>query len=319
MIGLWLQGLLRIRRGRLAGTVAGIALTVAMLAALGAFLTHSASSMTRRAIAGVPVDWQVQIVPGTPVASIDQAVRASAKVSKLQPVGYAAVDGLEASTGGTVQTTGQGKVLGLGNDYARVFPGQFRQLLGSLEGVVVAQQTAANLHVTVGDAIKILRPGLPPALVKVAGIADLPNANSMFQAVGVPSGAAPQAPPDNVLLLPIGLWNSLFGPQAVVRPDSVRMQLHVGLVHENLPVDPEAAFLSVQGAARNLEARIAGNGMVGDNLAARLDSVRGDALYSRVLFLFLGVPGALLAAFLTLAVAASGRERRRRDQSLLRL
>lgn len=38
-----------------------------------------------------------------------------------------------------------------------------------------------------------------------------------------------------------------------------------------------------------------------------------------MLFLFLGAPGALLAAFLTMAVVASGASRRRRDQALLRI
>lgn len=319
MIALWLRGLLQDRRGRLAGTIAGIALTVAMFAALGAFLTHSAASMTRRAISGVPVDWQVQIVPGTATSSIRLAVDKAVAVSKLQTVGYASVDAFEAKTAGTVQTTGRGKVLGIDAGYTHIFPGQFRLLLGSMDGVMIAQQTAANLHVTAGDAVAIHRIGLPPVEVKIAGIVDLPNANSMFQAVGVPPGAAPQAPPDNVLLLPMSLWHDFFDQQAAVRPDSVRMQLHVGLVHDKLPENPQAAFISVQGAARNLEARIAGNGIVADNLAARLDSVRSDSLYSKVLFLFLGTPGAMLAAFLTLAVAASGGDRRRRDQALLRL
>ncbi|MHB1201041.1 MAG: ABC transporter permease, partial [Polaromonas sp.] len=310
MVTLWFRGLFQDRRGRLAGTIAGIALTVAMLAALGAFLMTSASSMTRRAIAGVPVDWQVQVVPGTSTESIGQAIGKAVAVAKLQTVGYASIESLESKTGGTTQTTGQGKVLGLDATYAQAFPGQFRSLLGSLDGVLIAQQTAANLHVTAGDAVTIRRTGLPAVEVKVAGIVDLPNANSMFQAVGVPPGAAPQAPPDNVLLLPMSMWHDFFDPQMAVRPDSVRMQLHVGLAHEKLPDNPEAAFTAVQGAARNLEARIAGNGIVADNLAARLDSVRSDALYSRVLFLFLGAPGALLAAFLTVAVAASGSDRR---------
>jgi len=319
MIVIWFRGLIQVRPGRLAGTIAGIALTVAMFAALGAFLTHSATSMTHRAISGVPVDWQVEIVPGTAVASISQAVEKAVAVANLQTVGYAGVDAFETKTAGTVQTTGKGKVLGIDPGYARTFPGQFRLLLGSMDGVLIAQQTAANLHVTVGDTVTIHRIGLPAVEVKVDGIVDLPNANSMFQAVGVPPGAAPQAPPDNVLLLPMKLWHDLFDAQAVVRPDSVRMQLHVGLVHDKLPENPQDAFISVQGAAKNLEVRIAGNGIVADNLAARLDSVRSDSLYSKVLFLFLGTPGALLAAFLTLAVASSGGDRRRRDQALLRL
>ncbi|MEO6354846.1 MAG: FtsX-like permease family protein [Burkholderiaceae bacterium] len=319
MIALWFRGLVQDRRGRLAGTIAGIALAVAMFAALGAFLTHSAASMTHRAISGVPVDWQVQIVPGISTTLISRAIEKAVAVSQLQTVAYANVESFDAKTGVTTQTTGQGKVLGFDVNYAHNFPGQFRSLLGNLNGVMIAQQTAANLHVTVGETVTIHRTGLPPVAVKVAGIVDLPNANSMFQAVGVPPGAAPQAPPDNVMLLPMTMWHGFFDPQSVVRPDSVRMQLHVGLRHDSLPDNPEAAFISVQGAARNLEARIAGNGIVADNLAARLDSVRSDALYSKVLFLFLGAPGVLLAAFLTVAVAASGGERRRRDQALLRL
>ena len=319
MIRSWFVGLIRERNGRLAGSIAGVAVTVAMLASLGAFLAMSGASMTRRAITSVPVDWQVQLVPGTPVKPIATAIGKAASVGTLHEVGYADVDGFESRTGTTVQTTGKGKVVGLDPGYLRDFPRQVRLLLGSLDGVLVAQQTAANLHVSVGDAVTIHRPGLPPVEVTVGGVVDLPNADSMFQAVGVPPGAAPQAPPDNVLLLPLSEWHRLFDPQAAIRPDAVRMQLHVGLAHDHLPGDPVAAFTAVQGAARNLEIRIAGNGIVADNLASRLDAVRSDALYAKVLFLFLGAPGALLATLLTIAVVASGGTRRRRDQALLRI
>ena len=69
----------------------------------------------------------------------------------------------------------------------------------------------------------------------------------------------------------------------------------------------------------NLEARVAGQALVADNLGARLDAVRGDALYARMLFLFLGLPGVALAAALTLAVAGTGGDRRRAEQALLRI
>lgn len=52
-----------------------------------------------------------------------------------------------------------------------------------------------------------------------------------------------------------------------------------------------------------------------DTIAARLDAVRGDALYATVLFLFLGLPGAAL----TLAITASGAGQRRSEQALLRV
>ncbi|WP_218584127.1 ABC transporter permease [Pseudomonas akapageensis] len=275
--------------------------------------------MTARAVKEIPVDWQVQLVPGEGLAGISDAISRTARVSRQQAIGYASVEGFEAQTGTTVQTTGAGMAIGLGADYAMDFPGQLRLLVGTDDGVLIAQQTAANLHVGPGDRVTVNRPGLTATNVRISGVVDMPAADTLFQAIGVPPGAAPQAPPDNVLVLPLLVWHSLFDPQAQVRPDSVRLQLHMALDHSQLPDSPEAALIFSENAARNLEARIAGRGILANNLAVRLDAVRGDALYARVLFLFLGVPGCLLAMFLTLALAASGGERRRHEQTLLRI
>lgn len=315
---LWLKGLVTYRSGRLLGAMAGVALTVALLVSMGAFIAASAATMTQRATKDVPVDWQVLLAPGADQQAVTKALGEAAPIGAIDPVGYADVAGFSASTGGTVQTTGPGKVLGLSPSYRQHFPAELRLLVGSLDGVLVAQQTAANLHVGLGDTVTIQRVGLPPADVTVAGVVDLPYADSLFQAVGVPPGTAPQAPPDNVLLLPSTQWHTLFDPQTAVRPDSVHTQLHVRLA-AMLPPDPGVAFTMVEQLARNFEARIAGSGIVGNNLAARLDGVRADALYARVLFLFLGAPGVLLAMLLTLAVAASGAIRRRQEQALLRV
>src|SRR5260221_10519257 len=117
------------------------------------------------------------------------------------------------------------------------------------------------------------------------GVGAFPQEGALFQAIGVPAGAAPQAPPDNVLVIPIATWHQWFDPQAVVRPGSVRTQLHVRIDHA-LPPDPRDAFVFVQQLAHNFEARVAGSAIVGDNPAARLHAVREEALYSRVLFFF---------------------------------
>jgi putative ABC transport system permease protein len=184
--------------------------------------------------------------------------------------------------------------------------------------VLIFQQTAANLHVGPGDRVAIARMGLPPVSVRVDGVIGMPEIDSFFQAVGLPPGAAPQAPPDNVIVLPESLWHRLFDRQSIVRPDSVREQYHVRVAHA-LPADPLAAYDRVTASAKNVEARIAGSGIVGDNLAAKLLGTQADALYARVLFLFLGIPGAVLAIVLTFAVAGSGNARRRREQALLRV
>jgi putative ABC transport system permease protein len=80
----------------LLGAVVGVALTVALLAALGAFIAASAGSMTGRAIAAVPVDWQLLLAPGADPQAIGQAVGTATPVTALEPVGYADVAGFPA-------------------------------------------------------------------------------------------------------------------------------------------------------------------------------------------------------------------------------
>ncbi|TCR85267.1 ABC transporter permease [Rhizobium sp. BK376] len=316
---MWLCGVARTRSGRLAGMAIGIAVTVALLCDLGTFLNQSAASMTIRAIRGVPIDWQVELAPGADVQQIKDAVRAATTVRSLEDVNYADVDGFEFNSSDGVQVTGPGKVVGISADYLQAFPGGFRLLSGSMKGPILLQQTAANLHAAPGDAITVHRPGLSDASITVAGVVDLTTADTFFQAVGVPRGSAPPAPPDNAVILPSEQWHGLFDPLVSVRPTATRQQIHVLLDHRSLPSAPDAAYLSVSQAGRNLEVRVAGSASLANNLAAQLDATRADALYAHVLFLFLGAPGVVLATLLTIAVAGAGADRRRLDSSLLRL
>jgi len=313
----WLRGLLTHRSGRLVGVGAGVAVAVALLASIGSFISASKATMTRRAVADVAVDWQVEAQPGADQTSMLDEVTRHPGVRDALPVGFATTSGLEATTGSSTQTTGAGVVLGLPDGYRAAFPGELRDLVGAPAGVLLAQQTAANLHAAPGDTVRIGRDGLDSVPVHVDGVVDLPRADSLFQKVGAPAGAQPTAPPDNLVLLPAARWHALFDPLAASRPDQVRLQVHARIDHR-LPADPAAAFTAVQGRAANLEVALAGRGLVGDNLGAALDAARSDALYAQVLFVFLGLPGAFLAGLLTATVAGSGADRRRREQALLR-
>ncbi|MFF1688359.1 MULTISPECIES: FtsX-like permease family protein [unclassified Streptomyces] len=317
MIISWISGLLRHRAGRLIATAAGIALAVALVASLGSFLTASKSTMTDRAVTSVAVDWQVEVQPGTDPVAVLRTVRATPGVHNAQRVGLAHSTGFEATGKGSTQNTGPGVVLGLSDTYRAAFPREIRQLSGATSGALIAQQTAANLHVAPGDTVTVRLPGTQPAAVKVAGVVDLPQADSLFQKVGAPPQSQPTAPPDNVLLLPSPMFDKLTAPARAVDPAAVTTQIHLNR-NTPLPTDPAAAFTSVTAAAHNLEARTSGGAIVGDNLGAALDAARQDALYAQILFLFLGVPGAVLAALLTAAVAGAGAGRRRREQALLR-
>ncbi|MGW7421747.1 FtsX-like permease family protein [Streptomyces sp. NPDC054813] len=314
MIITWASGLARHRTGRLLAALTGIALAVALVAALGSFLTASKATMTQRAVRSVAVDWQVQVQPGADPHTVLSLVTGTPGTRTALPVGFAHTSGFTARVQGSTQTTGPSMALGLPDGYRARFPDAIRTLSGASTGVLLAQQTASNLHAVPGDTIGIQLPGAGLRQVKVDGVVDLPQADSLFQTVGAPSQSQPTAPPDNVVLLPATQFASLTRGAT-----GVTTQIHAARDNTRLPSDPASAYSAVTGAAHNLEARSAGTALVGDNVGAALDSARQDALYAQILFLFLGVPGAVLAATLTAAVASAGGERRRQEQGLLRL
>jgi putative ABC transport system permease protein len=313
----WLRGLIAHRPTRLVATALGVAVGVALIASIGTFLSSTNAKMTQRAIARVAVDWQVEAQAGANPAAVLSTVRSYPAVKQALPVQFATSPGLSATAAGSTQTTGAARLLGLPSGYAAAFPGELRLLSGSLNGVLVAQQTASNLHVAPGSTVTIARPGLKPANVKVSGVVDLPYADSLFQKVGAPPGSQLSAPPDNVILLPSAQFARVQAPIIASRPELIHTQVHVRLSHA-LASSPSAAFDDVIARAHNLESRLTGTGLVGDNLGVALDSARQDALYAQILFLFLGLPGAILAGLVTALIASAGADRRRRDAALLR-
>jgi putative ABC transport system permease protein len=313
----WLRGLLAHRPTRIVATALGVAVAVALIASIGTFLSSTNAKMTQRAIARVAIDWQVEAQPGANPGTLLATVRSFPGVRQALPVQFAGAPSLTATTGGSTQTTGAARVLGLPPGYAQTFPGELRLLSGSLNGVLVAQQTASNLHVAPGDSVTIARPGAKPTRVTVGGVVDLPYSDSLFQKVGAPPGTQLSAPPDNVILLPQAEFAHMQAPIIAARPELIHTQIHTTLSHA-LASSPSAAFDDVAARAHNLESRLTGTGLVGDNLGAALDTARQDALYAQILFLFLGVPGAILAGLVTALIASAGADRRRHDAALLR-
>lgn len=313
----WAHGLVLRRGGRLTAAALGVAVAVALLACLGSFQAASRATMTSRAASSVAVDWQVAVQPGPSAAEVISALRGTSGVRAALPVSFLASGGLTTSGHGTQQSTGGAAVLGVPAGYRDAFPDAIRTLVGSDTGVLLAQQTAANLHAAPGDQISISRPGAPPAKVTVDGVVELPQADSLFQRVGAPPQSQPVAPPDNVVLLPRAVFDRVSAPVADANPRAVTEQVHVALAPDLAP-DPATAFTQSTAAANNFEAAVSGAAKVGNNLGAALDAARADAAYSLVLFCFLGLPGVVLAGFVTATVASAGSARRRHEQTLLR-
>jgi hypothetical protein len=171
-----------------------------------------------------------------------------------------------------------------------------------------ATMTSRALAVTPVDWQVALGPG-----------ADLPNADAMFQVIGPQRGLAPTAPPDDVVLLPMDQWTAHFERAVATPGGGARLQIHARLDRTKLPTAPDVAYRLTTGLAKNVEVRAAGAAMIGDDLSARLDAVRQDAIFARVLMLFLGLPGAALALALVTTLVRAGSQRRRRENALLAL
>ena len=315
----WFYGLLNNRRASIVPAAIGVALAVCLLALLGVFIRQSAANMTERAVLGISPDWQVQMVGTTDTSSAESAAQTIAGFKSLAIVDYADVISLSSTKDGTTQTTGAAKALGLSANYGMDFSKQLRLLSGSLSGVLLSQQTAANLHAVPGDTVSVARLGQPPLDIKIDGVVELPNADQLFQIVAASPQAARTAPPDNVILLPQDRWRDAFQSQLENLPQTAQRQLHVSFDHTILPSNPTDAFVTAQEMANNLSAKLAGSGVIVNNLAARLDGVRQDSLFARVLFLFLGMPGAIIAILLTVMIVLSTEDRRRREIALLQM
>src|SRR5258708_31749565 len=90
---LWLKGLLAYRSGRLLGAMVGVALTVALLTSIGVFIASSSASMTQRAAASVPVDWQAQPSPCSDTHAIAHTIGKPTAYTAFNTVSYANTSG----------------------------------------------------------------------------------------------------------------------------------------------------------------------------------------------------------------------------------
>lgn len=292
------------------GAALAIALTVAFLASLGSFVAQTGSRLTARAAARVPVDWQVQVGVGGDPAAVLRAVQAVPGVTGARAVEYAKVAGFTSTSTAGTRTTGAGYVVAIPPDYSTFALSELRTLVGSAQGTLLQQQTAANLAGGPGTVVKVKGSS---SAVTVTGVVDLPNADSFFQDVGAAAGSTPAPPPDNVLIVSPSTFAQLVPASSVVH------QVHVRLDHSALPSDPAKAADEVRARANHLITAVSGSALVGDNLQATLSSAREDAIFAKLLVLLLGAPGLVLSAVVTALVISLRNDRQRRDLGLLRL
>ncbi|HEY6069351.1 MAG TPA: FtsX-like permease family protein, partial [Gaiellaceae bacterium] len=327
-----LMGLVR-APGRTLLRVLTLAAAVGLLAAMVIFVGHSLGTMTRSAVAGVPVDWQ------GPVGSYRAATRVAAGVARQPGVAeavasatapFAGVEHVSANAGRI--RSGAGSIVAVPPRYLDHID-TFRLLRGRLEAgqVVFDQQLAATLQVQPGDTV-LLTPkrGERQIRMRVSGVALVTAPDQLFQPLNPLLGPAPAQPPADIAIMPLATFAAKLAPRlpaissaagASAVPGSqtgTQWQVEAQVSPVALSGSPSHALQQATRLRNRVERSLPGQIVFVDNLADNLTTAAGDALYAETLYIMLAVPGAIVALGLAYLAALGTADRDRRSLALLR-
>src|SRR5258706_29691 len=95
-------------------------------------------------------------------------------------------------------------------------------------------------------------------------------------------------------------------------------QVHIKMDRTLLPADPTLAAKHTDALRRLVERQFPAQFKAMDNLSGAFKTAQGDVLAAKILFIFLGLPGVALAAYLSKFAAELFADAQRREISLLR-
>ncbi|MBU1660440.1 MAG: FtsX-like permease family protein, partial [Chloroflexi bacterium] len=289
----------------------GLVLAVGLFSGILFFVDASANRMTQSAIAPVVVDMQVRSTLAQPnMGPVGEMLVGEPYVTQVEPVIIADFTSLSLPVSN--QATTAGKLFVLKPTYYDGF-GALRILSGQAtpSGVLISQAAANELGLAVGDSVAVNFDQLAsPYMAKISGIVDPTAAYFLFVATDPAHEGEFTPAPYDIFIMP-ELWESelaipLTNPPAPttidVKPIPAQKplyELHVGIDHSLLPSDPTKANIYVTTLRRQMEKLFPGEIKITNNLADSLLQAKKDVLWAKLLFLFLGMPGVTLAAYLS--------------------
>jgi putative ABC transport system permease protein len=331
VLGYALCDLLRNPRRTLA-TLTGVALAVALFASITLFVDSSAARMTERAIAPVAIDMQAGLT--SPLATTPDSITLEQLAQRVSALpGVAGADplvsldlpagSLRSGSGLVAQPL---RVFAFDPAYladyklVRLSAGQY-----PASGALLSSDAATALGIGPGGGASLAIAGrTAPLPIAVTGVADFTKADALFTSRSPDSqGEFVQVP--NVLVVPISVFQSEILPALRVeaaataptlKPPFLELDLHVD--RSRLATDPNLAVVTTAGLKRSIERLAPGQVAVIDNLTEALGAARSDTILAKILFLFLGLPGVLLAGYLSRYAGGLLAQAQRREQATLR-
>lgn len=204
----------------------------------------------------------------------------------------------------------------------KVVAGGFRE-----GGVLVSAETARALKVGQGDTVAIGLPGTAkPLSMTVSGVTDLSSAKPLFESREAKTLEKFVYVPFTVVV-DEGVYRKEVEPAfkaAAASRTSVLTnfpleELDILLDRSALNADPATAVAQTQLLAENVSRVAAHQDYLIDNISNTLLVAKGDARIAKRMFVFLGLPGAILAAILTAYAGTLLAEAQRRENALLRV
>jgi putative ABC transport system permease protein len=265
---------------------------------------------------------------GLPAISLSQLASRLASVSGVTAVDQlAAVDLPATSLKAGAKSVGQPlRLFAFDPVFLTHYP-IVRQTVGtySTSTVLLSPDAAQALGAGPGTTISLTVPGrAAPLQLTVGGLADFSKADPLFAARSADNqGEFIQVP--NVLVVPLGTFATILpalkadaASSSPVLKSGPVLEADLRLDRSRFATDPAVAAVKTQGIRRSIERLVPGRVAVIDNLSDALVGATGDSILAKILFLFLGLPGVLVAAYLSRYAGGLLAEARRREQATLR-
>jgi putative ABC transport system permease protein len=340
-LGVHVWQLVSRERRRTLAAAAGVAIGAALLMSVILFGSASGTTVTRRALAALPVDAQAILAPGADRSSVTALIAADPAVRATQPFDVVHFDSASLSKAGAATQTSAGMIVGVDPAF-EASTGLFGVSAGSATPgqIVVSRDFATNLGLTPGESVTLSLPGGQHADLQVSGIVDTTGADLILGPVDAAHRAAGSNPPVNVAvtdtatlakvaaMVPAGASasdpaanaaNPAGGSSPVLAAEpAVLHEVLVAYDHSQLPGNPGDAQTWLDLVRRRIERAGAGMVTMADDASASLEPVASDLAWGQVLFVFLALPGVALALALSRFATESSAEATRRHAALLR-
>ncbi len=304
----------------------GLALAVGLFAGILFFVDVTTRQMTATALAPVQIDLVAHSTsPDVNMADVVKNFSTQRGISAVEPVTTA--DFLSAVRLGGTQVSPSGRMFAISPTYLQTFD-VLRLSEGSFDpnGVLISEAMAIAQKLKVGDQVQFTFAGIDqPVTLPVSGIANMDNADALF---------ATATENENAIVADVAFvdinWfranlESKLVPLVANPPTTLPVgailldqQVHIKIDRSMLPSDPTKAALQTDSLRRQLERQFPGQIKAVDNLSGAFKTAKADVLSAKILFIFLGLPGVALAAYLAKFAAELFADAQRREIGLLR-